>query len=88
MCVPLVTPLITVPSPKSSEVVSAWGCVLGSMQLPVAVTASGALPAVGATVKVQVGGRFAETVTICVEKPVRLEVFVAETLTVKVPAVA
>lgn len=88
MCDPLVTPLTTVPSPKSSDVVRAPACVLGSVQLPVAVTANGAVPVVGATVKVQVGGRFAETVTIWVANPVTLEVFVAETFTVKLPAFA
>ena len=55
------------------------------VQLPVAVTLSGAAPVLGTTLSVQAGGCAGPTVTVWVFEPDKPLVSVAVTVTVKVP---
>ena len=78
---------VLVPSPQviTVEVMS----FSGSVQFPIAVTVSGALPLLGETESVQLGGWFAGAVTFTLleaESP-RPPESVAVTVTVKFPAV-
>ena len=62
VCVPLVL-IVLLPSPQVITVLTM--SFSGSVQVPFAVTASGAGPAVGATLSVHEGGAFGGETTIC-----------------------